>query len=250
VWWPEAALTENAAAGAHRPARDLRLVIFDCDGVLVDSETISNGVLAQMLTAEGLPTTLAQARRDYQGLLLSEVLSRAQERLGRQLAPGWLARYERERAEVFRRELRPVPGAAETVQRVAAAGVAVCVASQGKLEKTRLSLALTGLDALFPADALFSAHTVPRGKPHPDLFLHAARSIGAPPAACVVIEDTPSGVAAAVAARMRVLGYVADSDEHALRRAGAEIVRALHHIPPLLGLDEPHAESMPTLPSP
>ena len=230
-------MTERAAARPRWPARDLQLVIFDCDGVLVDSETISNDVLAQMLTAEGLPTTLAQARRDYQGLLLSEVLDRAQERLGRQLAPGWIEAYERERSAVFRRELQPVPGAAEAVRRIAAAGVAVCVASQGKLEKTRLSLALTGLDALFSADSLFSAHTVPRGKPHPDLFLHAAQSMGALPADCVVIEDTPSGVTAAVAARMRVLGYAADSDEHTLRQAGAAIVHSLHDVPPLLGLD-------------
>jgi HAD superfamily hydrolase (TIGR01509 family) len=211
-------------------------VIFDCDGVLVDSESISNDVLARKLTAEGLPTTLTQARRDYQGLLLDEVLDRAQERLGRQLAAGWIEAYERERSAVFRRELQPVPGAAETAQRIIAAGVAVCVASQGKLEKTRLSLSLTGLDALFPDDALFSAHTVPRGKPHPDLFLHAARSMGASPADCVVIEDTPSGVAAAVTARMRVLGYAADSDEQALRRAGAEIVHSLHDVPQLLRL--------------
>jgi HAD superfamily hydrolase (TIGR01509 family) len=226
-------LTDSAAPHTRGPT----LAIFDCDGVLVDSETISNDVLAQMLTAEGLPTTLAQARGDYQGMLLDEILTHAQEQLGRPLPPGWIADYERERAAVFRRELRAVAGAAETVRRIAAAGVAVCVASQGKLEKTRLSLALTGLDALFPADALFSAHDVPRGKPHPDLFLHAARSLGAAPHACVVIEDTPSGVTAAVAARMRVLGYAADSDEHALRDAGAEIVHSLRDVPPLLGID-------------
>jgi HAD superfamily hydrolase (TIGR01509 family) len=230
-------LTEHTAADVPPAVRDLRLVIFDCDGVLVDSESLSNDVLAQKLTAEGLPTTLTQARRDYQGLLLSEVLCRAQEKLGRSLPPDWIEAYERERSAVFRRELQPVPGAAETVQRIAAAGVAVCVASQGKLEKTRLSLALTGLDALFPADALFSAHTVPRGKPHPDLFLHAARSIDASPDSCVVIEDTPSGVTAAVVAQMRVLGYAADSDAHALREAGAEIVHSLHDVPRLLGLD-------------
>ena len=211
-------------------------MIFDCDGVLVDSESISNDVLAQKLTAEGLPMTLAQARRDYQGLLLSEILDRAQQRLGRQLAPGWIEAYEHERAAVFRRELQPVPGAAETVRRIVATGAAVCVASQGKLEKTRLSLTLTGLDALFCSDALFSAHEVPRGKPHPDLFLHAAQTMGARPADCVVIEDTPSGVAAAVAAQMRVLGYAADSDERALRRAGAEIVHSLEEVPELLGL--------------
>jgi len=215
---------------------DLRLVIFDCDGVLVDSEVISNSVLARLLSDEGLPTTLAQARRDYQGLLLGEVVGSAEAKLGRPLPAAWLARYERERTEEFRRELAPVPGAAETIARVLAAGVAVCVASQGKLEKTRLSLELTRLRRLFPERALFSAESVPRGKPHPDLFLHAARTIGAQPAACVVVEDTPSGVAAAVAAGMRVIGYAADSDEAALRAAGAEIVHSLDEVPGLLGI--------------
>lgn len=215
---------------------DLQLVIFDCDGVLVDSEVISNGVLARLLSAEGLPTTLAQARATYQGLLLEEMLQVAQAQLGRALPAGWLERYERERTEAFRRELRPVRGAAEAVAEIAAAGVAVCVASQGKLEKTRLSLALTGLDGLFAPRALFSAHAVARGKPHPDLFLHAASAMGAEPARCVVIEDTPSGVRAGVAAGMRVLGYCADSDQAALRAAGAELVASLAQVPGLLGI--------------
>ncbi len=115
----------------------LELVIFDCDGVLVDSEGISNAVLARMLTEEGMATTLAEARRDFQGLLLSEVVSRVQARLGRSLPEGWIERFERDRAEVFHRELRPVPGAAETVARVSAAGVAVCVASQGRVSLWR-----------------------------------------------------------------------------------------------------------------
>ena len=83
------------------------------------------------------------------------------------------------------------------VQRVQAAGVPVCVASQGKLAKTRLTLGLAGLDRLIPSDAVFSAYSVPRGKPHPDLFLYAAEQMGADPAGCVVVEDTPLGVTAA-----------------------------------------------------
>ncbi len=216
--------------------RYLRLVIFDCDGVLVDSEVISNGVLARMLSAEGLPTTLAEARRDYQGLLLGEVFERAQEKLGQALPQDLSSRFERERAELFRRELEPVPGAAEVVERVRAAGVDACVASQGKLEKTRLSLDITELRRLFPERALFSAWSVARGKPHPDLFLHAAAEMGALPAQCVVVEDTPSGVAAGVAAGMRVFGYAADSDEQALRQAGAETFSAMAELPALLGL--------------
>jgi HAD superfamily hydrolase (TIGR01509 family) len=171
--------------------RDLQLVIFDCDGVLVDSEVISNEVLARSLTEQGLPTTLAQSRRDYQGLLLAEIDSQARAKLGRPLARDWLESYERDRAAVFRRELRAVPGVAETVRRIKTAGVAVCVASQGKLEKTRLSLKLTKLDHLFPDEALISAYSIPRGKPHPDLFLHVAQTMAVEPARCVVIEAPP-----------------------------------------------------------
>jgi HAD superfamily hydrolase (TIGR01509 family) len=217
-------------------ARPPQLVIFDCDGVLVDSESISNGVLAQMLSEQGLPTTLGQARGEFQGLLLSEVLERAERRLGRQLPEGWLASYEAEREAVFRRELTAVPGAAAAVEAVRAAGVGVCVASQGKLAKTRLSLELTGMRALFARDALFSAESVPRGKPHPDLFLHAASSMGAGTEGCMVVEDTPLGVAAGVAAGMRVLGYAADSDERAMRDAGAKVIGSLEQVVKELGL--------------
>jgi HAD superfamily hydrolase (TIGR01509 family) len=214
----------------------VRLVVFDCDGVLVDSETISNGVLARMLSAQGLPTTLAQARRDYQGLLLQEVASEAEARLGRRLPDGWLEEYERVRAEEFRASLEPVAGAAATVERVRAAGVMACVASQGKLEKTLLSLELTGLLGLFADGALFSAHALSRGKPHPDLFLHAAQAMGVEPSACVVVEDTPSGVMAGVAAGMRVLGFALDSDAEALAHAGAEVVSSHGEVPAMLGL--------------
>jgi HAD superfamily hydrolase (TIGR01509 family) len=216
----------------------LQLVIFDCDGVLVDSEVISNEVLARSLTAQGLPTTLAQARRDYQGLLLADIDSRVQAKLGRPLAQDWLQRYERDRTAVFRRELRAIPEVTEAVRRVQAAGVATCVASQGKLEKTRLSLKLTKLDPLFPDEALFSAYSVPRGKPHPDLFLQAAQTMAAEPARCVVVEDTPSGVTAAVAAGMRVFGYAADSDASALREAGAEIFESMGDLPVLVGIGD------------
>jgi HAD superfamily hydrolase (TIGR01509 family) len=213
---------------------NVELVIFDCDGVLVDSEVISNQVLAAMLTEEGLPTTLAQARQEYQGLLLEDVSARAAAKLGRPLPADWLARYGAARSDAFGRESRPVAAAVETVESLLAAGLAVCVASQGKLEKTRLSLALTGLDRLFPEHVRFSAQSVANGKPAPDLFLHAAASMGTEPSRCVVVEDTSSGVLAAVAAGMRAIGYTADSDEHALTAAGAEPMRALDELPGLL----------------
>jgi HAD superfamily hydrolase (TIGR01509 family) len=210
------------------------LVIFDCDGVLVDSESISNGVLAEMLTEQGLPTTLAEAKATYQGLLLREVLTSAESRLGRALPEGWLGEYERRRAAVFDAELKPILGAGELIDTLVGAGRAICVASQGRLEKTRRSLSLTGLDAFFDEAARFSAEQVPRGKPHPDLFLFAAASMGFAAADCVVIEDTPSGVIGAVSAGMRVFGYAGETEPAVLERAGARVVSSLAELPALI----------------
>jgi HAD superfamily hydrolase (TIGR01509 family) len=215
-----------------------QLVIFDCDGVLVDSEPISNEVLAHELTSAGLQTTPAEAIALYKGRILADVLAVAESRLGRSLPDGFGDRYERRRTLEFQRRLQPIEGAAEAVKRVRAAGIDVCVASQGKPEKTELTLGLTGLRPLFGDDALFSAYSVPRGKPYPDLFLYAAASMGAPPARCVVVEDTELGVRAATAAKMRVFAYVADADMAALRAAGAAaVLHRLADFPAAIGID-------------
>ncbi|MDQ6607881.1 MAG: HAD-IA family hydrolase, partial [Actinomycetota bacterium] len=176
------------------------LVIFDCDGVLVDSEPISNEVLARVLSECGLPTTTADALRFYKGLILRDVIAQAQGRLGRALPDDFVDRFESERATEFRRRLRPIEGAAATVQRLRAAGLGVCVATQGKLEKTELTLGLTELRPLFAEHAVFTAYSVPRGKPYPDLFLHAADAMATSAERCVVVEDTPIGARAGVAA--------------------------------------------------
>lgn len=215
--------------------RQPRLVIFDCDGVLVDSEPISNGVLAQMLAEEGLAMTLAQSRGEFQGLTLAQVRNKVQARLGRELPAEWLDVYQERRAEVFRRELAPVPGAAEVVAAVIAGGREVCVASQGRLAKTAMTLGLTGLDELFPPSRRFSAEQVRAGKPEPDLFLLAAASVGVAAHECLVVEDTPLGVTAAVRAGMPVVGFAADSDAAALVRAGAApVIERLHQLLDLL----------------
>ena len=211
----------------------LELVIFDCDGVLVDSEPISNTVLAQALTQIGLPTTPQQAISDYKGRHLRDVIEHAEQRLGGALPPGWVERFERDRADEFRRSLGPMPGAADAVRAARAAGLSVCVASQGRLEKTELNLSLTGLRELFDADAVFSAFSVPRGKPFPDLFLYAAAQMGVAPARTLVVEDTTIGVEAALAAGMRAVGFALggeggdDSDAEALRAAGADVIHGL-----------------------
>jgi HAD superfamily hydrolase (TIGR01509 family) len=214
----------------------LELVIFDCDGVLVDSEPISNEVLAAVLTRDGLPTSTEEALARYKGRLMREVVELAEELLGGPLPDDFIARYEWERAAAFRARLRPVPEAGEAVSRVKRAGIAVCVATQGKPDKTELTLGLTGLRPLFAQGAVFTAYGVERGKPFPDLFLHAAAAMGADPARTTVVEDTPIGVKAGVAAGMRVLGFAADGDATELRASGAEPYAAHADLPRLLGL--------------
>jgi beta-phosphoglucomutase-like phosphatase (HAD superfamily) len=214
-----------------------RLVIFDCDGTLVDSERLSSEALAEVLSAHGLPISATQAERDFQGLLLAEIERRAVARLGGPLPEGWVQEFERDRAERFRRELRPIPGAAETVRTIVQAGIEVCVASHGKLEKTRLTLGLTGLDHLFPEERRFSGWLVPRGKPAPDLLLHAAAILGADPSGCVAVDDAPIGIEAAVAAGMRAIGFAPNGGGEDLRVVGADtVLGSLDELPAALGI--------------
>jgi HAD superfamily hydrolase (TIGR01509 family) len=213
------------------------LVIFDCDGVLVDSEPISNQSLARALTSAGLATSTAEALRDYKGLILGDVIAHAESRLGRPLPEGFVEEFERDRALQFHLRLKPVPHAREVVEQVRGAGLKVCVASQGKSTKTELTLGLTGLRSLFSERALFSAHAVARGKPFPDLFLHAADVMGATPSTCAVVEDTPLGIQAAISAGMRAIGYGGDEEQAlALSETGATVIRSLTELPPLLGI--------------
>jgi HAD superfamily hydrolase (TIGR01509 family) len=214
------------------------LVIFDCDGVLVDSEPTSNAVLARLLTRYGLAISAEDALREYKGLLMRDLIAKAQAALGAALPESFVSEFEALRELEFRAHLEPIPGARVAVERVRSAGVKVCVASQGKLSKTDLTLTLTGLRDLFADDELFSAHTVARGKPHPDLFLHAARTMHTDPSRCAVIEDTTLGVRAGLSAGMRVLWFAApDGHEGADGQAPAvERIAALSELPARLGL--------------
>jgi HAD superfamily hydrolase (TIGR01509 family) len=201
------------------------LVIFDCDGVLVDSEVVAARVLARELTAIGLPLTVDDCRARYTGISMGSVVDRIEEEWGRALPADFVERVRAADAEAFRAELRPVAGVREVVEALAQPK---CVASSGRLAKMRLTLSLTGLLPFFEP-YLFSAEMVARGKPAPDLFLFAAERMSFAPARCVVIEDSQAGVSAAVAAGMQVLGFAGASHcapgyDALLRVAGAPLV--------------------------
>ena len=212
------------------------LVIFDCDGVLVDSEPTSNRVLAAVITAAGLPMGSAEVALAFEGMRLSDIKTNVEERLGMQLPDGWLAALEAERAAAFEKGLAPIPGVADVLSRASASGTPICVASQASREKMMLTLALTGLKDYFPTSSLFSSTMVERGKPAPDLFLLAAESMGFEPARCIVVEDGVPGVQAGRRAGMRVLGYAPGDSAKRLTGAGAQTFGSMAELPVLLGL--------------
>lgn len=195
------------------------LVIFDNDGVLVDSEPISNTILSGYLSELGHPTTYDESLRDYMGAAIHRVHDLVQERTGQRLPDDFDATLHARIFAAFERELTPVTGAAEVLGELVAQGVPYCVASSGSHERIRVGHRATGIDEWFEEDWIFSSEDVGQGKPAPDLFLHAAERMGAAPERCVVVEDSRLGVDAARAAGMDVYGFTAMTP--AERLAGA-----------------------------
>jgi HAD superfamily hydrolase (TIGR01509 family) len=197
------------------------LVIFDCDGVLVDSEPLANRVLHKLLGSIGLRMTLEEVMHGYIGRTRQGCIELTEEKLGRPVPASFVDDWNALLFETFRKELQPVPGVVELVGQLA---VSFCVASNSSANRVRVSLGATGLLERFEG-RVFTADEVARPKPAPDLFLHAARTMGFEPARCTVVEDSATGVRAAVAAGMAVLGYAgaAHSSPAALKAAGAEV---------------------------
>jgi HAD superfamily hydrolase (TIGR01509 family) len=208
----------------------IRSVIFDCDGVLVDTEPISNRVLAGLLTEAGLPTTFEDCMRDYRGRAMKSVLAIAEQRLGGPLALDIAERYYAEVEAVFARELEPVPGVIDALDRIA---LPTCVASSGPHHKMAVTLRTTGLWQRFEG-RIFSASEVAAGKPAPDLFLHAAARMGFDPRSTAVVEDSVPGIEAAVAAGMRALAFARHTDAAELAAAGGEPFADMAELPVLL----------------
>lgn len=185
------------------------LVIFDNDGVLVDSEPLSNTILAAYLSELGHPTTYEDSLRDYMGAAVHRVHDLVLERSGQRLPTDFDVTFHARVFAAFERELEPVAGAVDVLEKLVAGGVPYCLASSGSHERIRVGHRRTGLDRWFGDELIFSSEDAGRGKPAPDLFLYAAARMGVAPEKCVVVEDSPLGVRAAVAAGMDVYGFTA-----------------------------------------
>ena len=183
-----------------------KLVIFDCDGVLVDSEAIACSILARHVTEQGWSMTPEQSRQHFQGLSMSRCVELIEQRLGRALPSDFLTQFEQETFACFRKELQPVIGIESVLQYLQETSQNICVASSGSHEKMAVTLGKTNLKRYF-GEHVFSAAQVAHGKPAPDLFLFAAQQFSVAPSDCWVVEDSLPGVQAGLAAGMQVIGY-------------------------------------------
>ncbi|ESW66963.1 HAD family hydrolase [Mesorhizobium sp. M1060] len=183
------------------------LVIFDCDGVLVDSEALSVSALLGMISAAGGSVSEDAAYEHFLGKSMKSVREILLRDFTIDITDVHLTDMRVELMRKFREELKPIPGISDILPRL---GVPCCVASSGTLDRIRYALDVTGLLGLLEPH-LFSAAMVARGKPAPDLFLHAAAAMRAHPGNCIVIEDSPAGIAAARAAGMRVFAFTGGS---------------------------------------
>ena len=200
------------------------LTIFDCDGVLIDSEIIALAELSAIMGEYGAPMTVTECQDAFMGMHNADIVRAIEARVGRPL-PGEGARMRGRMMERFKDELQPVPGIADALSRLDGPR---CVASSSDRARIELTLDLTGLTRFFGTH-IFSGTEVAHGKPAPDLFLHAAASMGFTPAQCIVIEDSVTGVRAGVAAGMSVIGFnggahANDKVEAQLLGAGARLV--------------------------
>jgi HAD superfamily hydrolase (TIGR01509 family) len=197
-----------------------KLVIFDCDGVLVDTENIANERLAAWLVEAGYETTFGHCRKYFSGRSMVSV-QREVEASGTSLGVDFVDRWNAGLADLFADRVEPVPHVRSFIDAVRTAGIPYCVASSARVTKMHITLGATGLLPLFE-HAMFSATMVGRAKPFPDLFLHAAEVMGVLPEDCVVIEDSVAGTQAGVAAGMRVFSYHGDpyADPDGLELAG------------------------------
>ncbi|AWM87846.1 HAD family phosphatase [Microvirga sp. 17 mud 1-3] len=200
------------------------LLIFDCDGVLVDSEVLACRLDAEILTGLGFPYSTDEILTQFVGVSLKDMIARIEAEHGRSLPEDFGERLNQTLFARFEEELQPVPGVRDAILSLP---YRRCVASSSTPDRIALSLRVTGLTDLFTQ--VFSATEVRHGKPAPDLFLHAASQMGASPETCLVIEDSAAGVRAACAAGMRVIGFTGGGHcgpEHAekLRAAGAPFI--------------------------
>ena len=207
----------------------IQAIIFDCDGTLVDSERVGNAVLIECAEELGLSLTLETALEHFAGRKMADTISLIEQWLGVPVPDSFLPTVRTRMANAFEERLEAMGGVHALLKSLS---FPICVASNGPHEKMQVSLRVTGLLEYF-SGRIFSAYDCGSWKPEPGLFLHAAKTMGVAPESCAVVEDSPLGIRAAMAAGMTAFGYAPDGDGVSLSREGATV---FHHMDALRGL--------------
>ena len=200
-----------------------KCVIFDCDGTLVESEHITNRIIANMAGELGIKMSGAEATAIFGGKTIDGVLYKMKELSGKEVPDGWLEKLIKNVSLAWKKELVPVEGAQNLLESLS---IPICVASNGEPLHVRESLELTGLIDFFE-DRIYTASDVGIPKPAPDLFLYAAKKMGFEPSECIVVEDSITGVTAAVRAKMKVYALIKLHSAEQLQNAGAIPIKSL-----------------------
>jgi HAD superfamily hydrolase (TIGR01509 family) len=204
----------------------LPALIFDCDGVLIDSEYLASRVESEQLHAVGLDLSVAEAHDLFLGETVDGVLDAIAARTGNRPGALWVYNWAFATAHTFMRELKAVNGVGAAVESLRKRGHRMAVASQSPLARVQLSLQVAGLGGQF-GEHIYVTSMVARPKPAPDIYLLAASRLGAAPAECIVIEDSPAGAAAARAAGMRAIGYAPGPASGAMQASGAVVISSM-----------------------
>lgn len=204
----------------------LKALIFDCDGVLIDSEHLASRVESEVVRDLGLDLSPDDAHAMFLGKTVEGVVEAIAARTGRRPSSGWIYNWAFATAHAFHRELTVVEHLRDTLEALHARGHRMAVASQSPLARVRFSLDVTGLAPLF-GEHVYVTSMVSKPKPAPDIYLLAAERLGAPPADCVVIEDSPAGAASALAAGMRVIGYAPGATRESMTASGAVVIDSM-----------------------
>ena len=207
----------------------LPALIFDCDGVLIDSEYLASRVESDVTRDLGLKLSVDEAHDMFLGKTVEGVLDAIAARTGTRPSSTWVYNWAFATAHAFMRELKAVDGVGVAVEVLRRRGHRMAVASQSPLARVRLSLQVAGLAGQF-GDHIYVASMVARPKPAPDIYLLAAERLGAAPQECIVIEDSPAGASAAQAAGMRVLGYAPGDSAAAMQTSGVRVIRSMHEL--------------------
>ena len=212
----------------------LPALIFDCDGVLIDSEYLASRVESELIRDLGLPLSVEEAHELFLGKTVDGVLDAIAARVGTRPTSAWVYNWAFATAHTFLRELKAVDGVGVAVETLRRRGHRMAVASQSPLARVRMSLHVAGLAGQF-GEHIYVTTMVQRPKPAPDIYLLAAGKLGAVPGDCIVIEDSPAGAAAALAAGMRVIGFAPGKSSDAMQASGALVIRSMDELISAIG---------------